>query len=240
VADCYSAVNFAKRAMSLAPAAKRLKRTYSFASAASAASQDVDMVQDRQIAKLKRNVSQLKKAEESKAVFTQIVNAGVSTAGSLVQLDPISEGDGSGNRDGLAIVPSSFEWTLLLESEITDAFNLFQVMIVQAKGGATLTSADFAGVGIPSNPVNLNRYTVLYNRTFLLENNVNAVVAGAIVPQAQYYLSHGKVKVPRKIYFPDAGSVPNSNGLYLWLISDSAVVNHPDVELFHGKLSFTG
>lgn len=225
--------------MSLAPAAKRLKRTYSSASAA-AASQDVDMLQDRQIARLKRNVSQLRKAEESKAVFTTITNQGISTAGSLHQLDPISEGDGSGNRDALSIVPSTFEWSLLLESEVADYYNLVQVMIVQAKGGATLSSADFAGVSIPSNPVNLNRYTVLYNRTFLLENNNNAVVAGVITPQAQYYWSHGKVKVPRKIYYPDAGSVPNSNGLYIWFISDSALVNHSDVEFFHGKLSFTG
>lgn len=219
-------------------APKRLKRSHSFISQP-AVEMDVDRAQDRAIAGLKRKVKSLSAGVEKKNCFTNVSNTGIGTGGALYSLDVIAQGDASTSRDGLTITPNFVEWNILFESEIADAYNLLGMMIVQAKGGAAITSADFGGVGIPPSEAQLTRYTVLYNRTFLLENGHLGDAVSGFTDYTRFYKSQGKVKVPRKIAYPDAGSASNSNGLYLWFISDSAAVAHPDVELFQGRLAYT-
>lgn len=224
------------------PQPKRLKRSYSSLSAAAAApvAMDVDMSQNRAIASLKRRVRSLSSTIDVKNCFTSISDTGVGTAGLLTPLDVIAQGDSSLQRDSLAITPIELEWNLLLESEVADSHNTMRMMIVQSKGGAVLTSADFGGVLIPTSEAQRNRYTILYDKLFNLENFLATDSAGTFVAATKYYLSRGKVKVPRKIHFPDAGSTSNAGSLYVWFISDSSAVAHPDVETFESRLTYKG
>jgi len=220
-----------------APSSKRLKRSFSAISQPSQA-MDVDVAQNRAIAGLKRKVKSLSAGVEKRNAFTTIANTGVGTGGLLTSLDVVAQGDASTSRDGLTITPLFVEWNVLFESEIADAYNIMGMMIVQAKGGAALTSADFGGVGIPPSEAQLQRYTVLYNRTFLLENGQLGDPVSGYASYTKYSKYQGKVKVPRKIAYPDAGSASNTNSLHVWFISDSAAVNHPDVELLQARLAY--
>ena len=218
---------------------KRLKRTasqYMDAVASVAPPRVANAIQDQQIAKLSKAVARLRGDQERKQVNTSLLNTGIGTSGLLVPLDFVLQGDTSLTRSGLRIRPSKLEWNLVLESEIADVFNSMRMMIVQSKKG-DLSSADFSGIYIPSTEVQLSRYTVLYDKHTMLENYHSGTAAD---PRTitRYVGSHGSVKVNRMIHYPDGSGVSTVGRLYAWFISDSAVINHPDVEVFQAKLSF--
>lgn len=230
--------------MSNAPPAKRvrtgLKRSISFLEAAAANSMSTselkDTVHDMQIARLSRKVRQLSGDIEKKNHFTSLSNTGVGTSGYLLPIDEVTQGDTSLQRSGQSIKPLYVDWRLILESETADPYNEMRMMIVQSKEG-NLTSADFGGVNLPSNEIQLERYTVLVDKTWVLQNIHTGNAADPQVLNRMYH-AQGRVKVPRKIYYPDGSAVSTRGSLYAWFISDSAVVNHPDVEKFDTKLTF--
>lgn len=227
--------------MAFQPVPKRLKRTRSFYEAAAAAAVPAPVLQnaeqDMQIAKLNRKVNQLSGTVERKQINTALANTGVGTGGLLTSLDTVAQGDTSLTRNGLSIRPLFVEWKVLLESEIVDVYNGMRMMIVQSHIGP-LTSANFSGIWVPSTEVQLNQYTVLYDSTTILQNGFSGNPTDGSNYYTKYYWKTGKTKIPRKIYYLDGVSTASRNNVYVWFISDSAVVNHPDVEIFEAKLVF--
>ncbi len=218
---------------------KRLKRTADYFDAVqqAAPTRVVNVMQDKQIARIKRQLSKLEGDQEKKQINSTILNTGVGTSGLLHALDSVAQGDSSVTRSGIRIRPTALEWNLILESEVADAYNSMRLMIVQSKKGP-LTSADFAGVNIPSTEVQLSRYNVLYDRHFLLES-IHSGDAGDPRKTTRYYQYHNKIKLNKLIHYPDAPATTATTGnLYAWFISDSSTINHPDVEVFQTKISF--
>lgn len=221
------------------PAPKRLKRTasqYFDAVATAAPPCVVNAMQDQQLAKLSKQVARLRGDQERKQINTSLLNTGIGTGGLLVPLDFVLQGDTSLTRSGLRIRPTKLEWNIVLESEVADTFNTMRMMVVQSKKG-DLSSADFSGIYIPPDEVQLSRYTVHYDKHFMLESLHSGTAADPLV-KPHYVLSHGQVKISRMIHYPDGTGVSSTGRLYAWFISDSSVVNHPDVEVFKSKLSF--
>ena len=196
-----------------------------------------DAIQNVHIKKLERKVKQLEVEDETRIIFTQILNTGISTVGLLTSIDAILQGDTSQSRSGLMIKPLYLEADLIYESEITDQYNIMRCMIVQSKKG-TLTLADFSPVSFGPTIPQLDAYTVLYNKQVVLDNNYAGNVAGVPILDYKHTHHHIKVKVPRNIYYPDAGSTSLKNQLYVFFVSDSNAVAHPDVEDFTCRLTF--
>lgn len=224
-----------------APASKRLKRSYSSFvdssfSAAAAAAAPVDFVQSRQIGALQRKVRKLTAQTEERNHFVTLSNTGVGTAGYILGLDTVAQGDTSRLRDGLAIKPTRLEWNMVLESETADAYNVMRLMIVQSKKGP-LNVADFPSVHSPVSTEQLSKFSVLYDKAFMLEN-ISTSGNGVTTLFSHYTHSKGSVRVPRKIFFTDGSVYAHTNNLYAFWVSDSLVVNHPDVEEFYSRLTW--
>ncbi len=219
---------------------KRLKRTSSFISKAVAATlpEDtrVNLEQDRQIARLNRKVNFLAGLSETKEITQTVTNTGVGTGGAIYALDFVGQGDTSLTRSGLSIRPMSVEFQLVLESEFADSYNIMRMVICQSREGP-LSVADFAGAGFPIGQVQKNAMTILYDQTFML-NNDHSGPASDPLSSTRYSFHHGKVKVPRAITYLDGNSNSSKNNLYVFFVSDSGLVAHPDVERFNSITTF--
>ena len=89
----------------------------------------------------------------------------------------------------------------------------------------------------------LGNHTILYDKTFLLQRNDTFDNTGAPV-QAQQVWKKLNISIPLRAvsrYNATAGTVADcqSNGLFLVMLSDSGVVDHPDV-VGNYRVAFVG
>lgn len=196
----------------------------------------VNLDQDRQLARLTRKVNALQGLSETKTITRSLLNTGIGSAGHLAPLDVVAQGDTSITRSGLSIRPIAVEWNLVLESEVADAYNLMRMMIVQSRSGP-LALSDFAGSGFPIGEIQKNNMTILFDSHYILNNDHSGTGADPL-STVRYSFHHGKVKIPRAITYANGSSDSDKNNLYVFFVSDSTVVNHPDVEVFNALVTF--
>lgn len=217
-----------------------LKRTLSYSAALDAPrskkSRRGDPVKAA-IASVQRQVSSLNRMVELKSHRSWFNNTGVGVGGYLLELSQVPEGDTSQSRTGLHIVPTLLDMRWQFESETADASSDFRLMIVQAKQGIP-TGANFPAAFQGIAPADLARYNVLYDQLVTVNNEHVGDGTGGVVAVTVYKTFHKTIKLNRKIWFNDGGSTAVNGGIYLYVVTTSTIVNHPDVEFFDATMYF--
>lgn len=145
-----------------------------------------------------------------------------STTGTVIPLSGIAQGDGSQNRDGLQVFPTSIEMRLNLALGLLATASVVRIVIyqylsrvstsVQDYFDATPTVQDFKAIN--------QQYEsrTIYDRTYSLNSTG--------IPEKNFYI---KRKLKGIIAYDGAtGTDIAKNGLYMILLSDEAV-NQPTV-----------
>ena len=178
-------------------------------------------------------------APEHKEFLTTLSNTGVGNAGYLMPLDTMAQGNSGITRLGNQITPKSLKFRYVLESEVADAYNQFRVIVVQAKNRNPLIVQDFPSLhGSVTDEMRV-KYTVMYDKTAMLQHIYAGNVAGVALPVSSYHQFKGSCKPRRRIEYVDGSSTSTGSTLYAFFVSDSAAVAHPDMEEWNSLLAFT-
>lgn len=163
-------------------------------------------------------------------------NITVNTAGTLLHLTNISQGDTDVTRDGDMLRVNSIQITFSVNN--ADAYNILRFVVFQwkpASNGATTPPAlgdiflDTTNAVIsPFNHDSRQNYRILMDRR-------------CVTDSVQYPVKIVKMFITRKFYRNiqySSGTTVASNNIYCWAVSDSGVSAHPAVT-YSGKTSFT-
>jgi hypothetical protein len=124
-------------------------------------------------------------------------------------------------------------------SATDDNRNVFRILVAICDIGTTFTSAVFTvnGTVDPRTMPGLRR--VLYDRMFSLNSPGRDSAAGGYMPATRMVRVALRVR-DRVTYTIGAGVGLNSNeGIYIWMVSDSAAVPHPGFESGSYGITFT-
>ncbi len=129
--------------------------------------------------RLAQNVRRLINVEY-KFIDTQNTTTGVSTTPVIVQLSNISQGDSTITRDGSQLKVLSIQWSYFMTMHASARISLFRCMLIKDKQTNQLvyTAADVLSDVIandmivsPYNRDNRKRFTILYDKVHMLEDN---------------------------------------------------------------------
>lgn len=186
-----------------------------------------------QKAQVKKTIKQILSNHIQQKVHFHYATHSVDVAGAVDHLTAIAQGVGERQRIGNAIRPTRLK--MRIHSGIGDNTNMLRFIIFRwhpsaAAGVPTLASVTedvaptnlLGTTGAPLIPLNWpdkSQFTVLYDRSFVLDANA---------PQ-QVLLNlelFGK-KVNPRIHYVDTSTSAVLNGLYIAFVSDSGAVAHP-------------
>lgn len=115
---------------------------------------------------------------EVKNFDTQLTGSAITDAIGITQLTNIPQGDGTNSRDGAQCKMIGIELNFTIVQNVSAVTTLFRLMVVQDKqtNQAIYLAADllddvtpFDSIIAPRNLDNMRRFSVLYDRTFVLE-----------------------------------------------------------------------
>lgn len=187
----------------------------------------------------------INKSEELKQ-FPVFKTVSIDTSLQFQRLCDIDTGgDTIVNRDGLKVIPRSFE--MKYEVAAGDSLNVVRVMLIRWKPNTaddTPTQAKILRVESPvatQEPLqpfvfeksNRKKFVVLYDRVHYLSTAAKPNEGGTI----RIYNTSKKSKMPAIFYNTTAATSGRKNGLQLCLISDSNAVTHPQIK-YYGTLKF--
>lgn len=159
--------------------------------------------------------------------YTKNTTINPSTAGSLVDLSEVTQGDGDTNRDGDSIFASSLQVRGVIES--ADSFNRVRLIFFQwtpvsapALSDLLITSAGYE-VSSMYNTDKASNYKILSDRTYLVNQDVSG--------NADVRQIFMKIRINRRKIQYQAGGTTGARKVFLFAISDSGVSSHPTVEL---------
>lgn len=191
-----------------------------------------------QVKRLIRNVQELKYFEGSSQ------NADISTSPAILDISAVSQGDTDTTRDG-----DRLQWVGKIDFryslDIADATNIIRVMIFQWKpnsspaAGSLFLNGPTGAVDVWSNYGHDHRqeYTILYDKTYsLVGNGGAATVPTTTSSQIVRFVRISLKRIAKMAQFT-AGTTAGTNKLYLYLISDSALVGNPTIT-FSAKVFF--
>lgn len=161
------------------------------------------------------------------------------TGGVFGLIDGITQGDTENAVTGSSIIPVgiriNYSWT------IADATNMCRCILVQfrgASGASPAVSGILQSVGNLEAPMSTydsnynNQYKVLYDRTHMMVN-------GTTTFKVKGTITVGQSKLRKMDLNFSAGTLSSyeTNALYLFCISDSALATHPALS-FHSRVYF--
>jgi len=173
---------------------------------------------------------------EQKWFDTAAAGNSVNSAASLGSITPIPQGNTAVSRVGIDVQPtevlSQYTWV-----GSTDVTNLVRMIIFQWHPDNAIDSPSLGEIletsilgvnlgayeqySIPSE----QKYKILYDRSFSLVNGSSADTLQVTVPMHRI---RGKM-LPMKFI----GATTGTNMLYVLYVSDSSVVPHPTITVFH-------
>lgn len=166
--------------------------------------------------------------------FADVTASGttITTAATLVNLTPISQGDTDTNRNGDIVTFKSLFIRLSMTPNATAGMNFLRMIVVQDK--ASLSAAPNIGAILEASTNYLSpisndsgkRIKVILDRTYTVDADGNG---------SQVDKLYRKLNI--RAEFDDAATIPQINSLYLVLISDQ-VTNGPSVS-YYSRVRFT-
>lgn len=169
----------------------------------------------------KRNKSIMKMVHELKSANVTFgsTSPGTTWTEVLSGVDTIVTGDSSSTRDGNRVKAEKLNLRVLLTTNNNASSNPYQgfrIMVVKPSGGIALAAADFPSngmTGVP-NQDQLNKYRVLLDKTYYLNEPINAQNAMEVLKEFNIKLNHNIE------YAGSATADPTKGGIEVWIISD--------------------
>lgn len=186
----------------------------------------LNKVQKREVAQL-ANQNRLKRSEWKRHVVGGTINA--STAGFFQSLTDLPQGDTDITRDGDQV--EAYTVDLRYYAFTQDATNLVRVILFQWVPNTAIATPTLADILLnagtydalaPYETDNHQMWKILYDRTHSM---AQTGAASANVTK----LIRKKIKVSRKKVQFEGGTTDGTNKVYMLVISDSGVANHPGI-----------
>lgn len=176
---------------------------------------------------------EITRSVETKTSIVAASSTGVSDSPYFANLCVVGQGDGAADRDGNSVSAVALRMRGMFQAETADSFNIMRVMLVKAKSSTALVVGDLpADIFVDTRKTDNLKYTVLYDRTFAL-NSVDGSYSWTKTFSWNYNLKRSKVM------YSGAGTAPVGGGYYLWAVTDSTVINHPDIA-YSASFDFQG
>lgn len=175
--------------------------------------------------------------KEPKYFCQNTAAVGVGTSGHLFQATVgLNEGTGADDRVGVEIRGQALELRGYMEAESADVTNSLRMMVVKARPGtdeSLITLANFPSVYECIKPSMRDLYTVLHDRVYTLKCSWD----GTNTVQERHPLNWRFNLRGGKIRYNDGATSTAGGGIFVYSVSDSAIVSHPDVE-YQTQLEF--
>lgn len=178
------------------------------------------------------------KAVETKTFCQSIAANGVGTSGHIYNACGIAQGDGSDQRIGDKATLKSLNVRGYMEAESADVTNTLRFMVVKGKSGldqSQISTSDFPSVYACVTPDMRDKYTVLFDKVYTLKcswDGTNTVQEQRPI-NWKFNLRNARIR-----FNPGAATVAGG-GVYIYAVSNSSVVSHPDIE-YATELRFQG
>jgi hypothetical protein len=216
-----------------------------------------DVKQDKQIKKLKTEVSKLKKADEKKWYDTDRPSTAISNAGFVQPMLALNVWAGNNEqrqheREGNSITMLSLKFDGLVYIDqgfaSPDANNIVRIMLVQATDDnqtALAVSDVLETVDVNSflKIKGTRRYRVHSDKRFYLQNTTQNVTPYDTPTEPFRKRFQISAKIPKKglkVSYSQgsiSGNGPVTNGFYIIAISDSGVISHPAM-IYKSRMRF--
>lgn len=179
----------------------------------------------------------IQKNQQLKVFRTQLAVTGV-TAGTLVELSAISEGDNFNNRDGDKIKVQSLKMPFAIEGDTASTIlQRVRILVVRSKTGP-LVAANFPA-SLTGQP-DLDKMQVYYDRMYSYMDQQESISDNVTVPM---YKSFKNKKVPHLLcHYDDDVSATDcqQNPIYLWIVGLSnttpvSIVGYADLKFFNAN-----
>jgi hypothetical protein len=216
-----------------------------------------DVKQDKQIKKLKTEVSKLKKADEKKWYDTDRPSTAISNSGFVQPMLALNVWAGNNEqrqheREGNSITMLSLKFDGLVYIDqgfaSPDANNIVRIMLVQATDDnqtALAVSDVLETVDVNSflKIKGTRRYRVHSDKRFYLQNTTQNVTPYDTPTEPFRKRFQISAKIPKKglkVSYSQgsiSGNGPVTNGFYIIAISDSGVISHPAM-IYKSRMRF--
>lgn len=183
-----------------------------------------------------RKVRKVMQSVQEKKYWPYTSNISVSSAGYLLHLTNIAQGDSDTTRDGDALNLKSI--LINLSAAAGDTYNIMRYTIFQWLPSSSLSVATPTLGDIyqdTTTPVistfahdSRKNYRILYDTSFTVDTDFPNKV--------KHIRIYGK-KLIRQVQYV-GGTVVGNNNVYMWAVSDSGAATHPSVT-YVGKTNFT-
>ncbi len=216
-----------------------------------------DATQDKQIKKLKTEVSKLKKADEKKWYDTDRPSTAISTAGFVQPMLALNVWAGNNEqrqheREGnsITMISLKFDGLAYIDQGFAspDANNIVRIMLVQATDDNQTALAitdvlETVDVNSFLKIKGTRRYRVHADKRYYLQNpNQNATpYSTPTEPFRKRFILNAKIpKKGLKVSYSQgsiSGNGPVTNGFYIIAISDSGTISHPAM-IYKSRMRF--
>jgi hypothetical protein len=222
----------------------------------------VDVMQNKEIKKLKKDVKKLKEADEKKWLDRIQNSKAISTTSALDPMLDLTVWGGTDNdarqnqREGNTLLLTSlkFDGLVYIDKGFAnpDANNIVRLILVQmtddnsaAPNGSDILETDDVRsfYKLKGN----RRYKIHYDKRFYLQctnqtySSSSAIMPTNVEPWRKRFII--KAKIPKKglkVTYKQgtiSGNGPVVNGFYLLSVSDSGAISHPAME-YHSRMRF--
>lgn len=180
---------------------------------------------------LSKKISKLSKASELKQRTTAFVAAPTNVLPVINHLTQCDQGDSSSQRDGEVVSPERLHISGRLVASVTGGqCQLFRMIVLQdnqQSDGVSPTPFEIFGTSTPTinetyQYLNRRRFKILWDHTFGVEPDTNAVNAGAGKYPNRMHIKKW-LNLPKKpITYSGVASSVNKNGVYMVTLSEQS------------------